>query len=40
MTMSLVTLLLRGVFPSVSRTQAPVFVITPGDSAIKFSVKA
>ena len=40
--MRLITLLLVGcvVFPSVSHAQAPVFVITPGESAVKFDVEA
>ena len=33
-------LLASAVFPSVSRAQVPVFVITPEDSSIKFHVKA
>jgi polyisoprenoid-binding protein YceI len=33
-------LLASAVFPSVSRAQAPVFVITPEDSSVKFFVKA
>ena len=33
-------LLALGVFPSVSRAQAPVFEITPVESTIKFDVKA
>jgi polyisoprenoid-binding protein YceI len=33
-------LLAFAVLPSVSRAQAPVFVITPEDSSIKFNVKA
>jgi polyisoprenoid-binding protein YceI len=32
--------LASAVFPSVSRAQAPVFVISPEDSSVKFNVKA
>jgi polyisoprenoid-binding protein YceI len=37
---AVVCLVLSAVFPSLSRAQAPVFVITPEDSTIKFFVKA
>jgi polyisoprenoid-binding protein YceI len=40
MRLTVLCLLACAVFPSVSRAQAPVFVITPEDSSIKFYVKA
>jgi polyisoprenoid-binding protein YceI len=40
MRLSVLCLLAFSVFPSVSRAQAPVFVITQEESSIKFSVKA
>jgi len=40
MRIALLCLLALAVFPSVSRAQAPVFVVTTEDSSIKFSVKA
>jgi polyisoprenoid-binding protein YceI len=40
MRLTVFCLLACAVFPSVSRAQAPVFVITPEDSSIKFYVKA
>ncbi len=39
-TASVATLLLLGVFPSVSRAQAPVFEVTPVESSVKFDVEA
>ena len=40
MRLAILCLFVSAVFPSVSQAQAPVFVITPEDSSIKFSVKA
>jgi len=40
MRLTVLCLLASTVLPSVSRAQAPVFVITPEDSSIKFFVKA
>jgi polyisoprenoid-binding protein YceI len=40
MRLTVFCLLACAVFPSVSRAQTPVFVITPEDSSIKFYVKA
>ena len=40
MRLAVLCLLAFSVFPSVSRAQAPVFVITQEESSIKFSVKA
>jgi polyisoprenoid-binding protein YceI len=40
MRLTALCLLAFAVLPSVSRAQAPVFVITPEDSSIKFNVKA
>ena len=40
MRLAVLCLLASFVFPSVSRAQAPVFVITQEESSIKFSVKA
>jgi polyisoprenoid-binding protein YceI len=40
MRLTVLCLLAFAVLPSVSRAQAPVFVITPEDSSIKFNVKA
>ena len=40
MRLTVLCLLASSVFPSVSRAQVPVFVITPEESSIKFSVKA
>jgi polyisoprenoid-binding protein YceI len=40
MRLTVLCLLAFTVFPSVGRAQAPVFVITPEESSIKFSVKA
>jgi polyisoprenoid-binding protein YceI len=40
MRLTFICLLLSTLFPSVSRAQAPVFVIIPEDSSIKFFVKA
>jgi polyisoprenoid-binding protein YceI len=40
MRLTVLCLLAFAVFPSVSRAQVPVFVITPEESSIKFSVKA
>ena len=40
MRLTVICLLVSTLFPSVSRAQAPVFVIAPEDSSIKFSVKA
>jgi polyisoprenoid-binding protein YceI len=40
MRLTVFCLLASAVFPSVSRAQTPVFVITPEDSSIKFYVKA
>ena len=40
MRLSILCFLACAVFPSVSRAQAPVFVISQEDSSIKFSVKA
>ena len=38
--MAVLCLLASAVLPSVSRAQAPVFVITPHGSSVKFFVKA
>jgi polyisoprenoid-binding protein YceI len=40
MRLAILFLLASAVFPSVSRAQAPVFVITPENSSIKFHVNA
>jgi polyisoprenoid-binding protein YceI len=40
MRLALLGLLVSAVFPSLSRAQAPVFVISPEHSSIKFHVKA
>ena len=40
MRLAVLCLLASAVFPPVSRAQAPVFVITPEESSIKFYVKA
>jgi polyisoprenoid-binding protein YceI len=40
MRLTVFCLLAAAVFPSVSRAQTPVFVITPEDSSIRFHVKA
>jgi polyisoprenoid-binding protein YceI len=40
MRLTVFCLLASAVFPSVSRAQTPIFVITPEDSSIKFYVKA
>ena len=40
MRLAVLCLLAASVFPSVSRAQVPVFVITQEESSIKFSVKA
>jgi polyisoprenoid-binding protein YceI len=40
MRLTILCLLASALFPSASRAQVPVFVITPDESSIKFSVKA
>jgi len=40
MRLTVLCLLAFAVFPSVGRAQVPVFVVTPEESSIKFSVKA
>ena len=40
MRLAVLCLLASAVLPSVSRAQAPVFAITPGESTVKFFVKA
>jgi len=40
MRLTILFLLASAVFPTVSRAQAPVFVVTPGESTIKFDVEA